>query len=100
MQINEALHALENGHAIWKVGYAKRVCKALGIPFSEGLIERWHAGNGLYLYEKQGSLGVDSLALSRYVAEHFHLDTKARTFLGKGSQAREYARLIKEGLAK
>ena len=97
MQINEALNALEDGHTIWKVSYAKRVCEALGIPFSEELIEEWFSGNGTYIKE-EGSLGVDSLALSQYASEHFHLDTPPRSYIGKGSQAREYARLVREAL--
>ncbi len=99
MQIKEALNALEDGHTIWKVAYAKRVCKALGIPFNDELIETYYSGNGLYINpESKGTRGVDGLALSQYAAEHFHLDTKVRQFIGQGSQAREYARLVREAL--
>ena len=99
MRITEALNALEHGHTIWKVAYAKRVCKALGIPFSEELVETYYSGNGLYIKpEAEGTKGVDGLALSQYAAEHFHLDAKARKYIGQGSQAREYARLVREAL--
>ena len=97
MQITEALNALDKGHTIWMVGYAKRVCKALAIPFDNELIETWHSGGGLFIRE-EGSLGVDGLSLSQYVAEQFKVSQKAKSFIGQGSQSREYARLVRDEL--
>ena len=103
MQINEAINALEDGHTIWKVGYAKRVCKALGVPFNdEELVQKFyseaHWKGAHMLPGNEGSLGVYSLNLSEYVAKQLGVSEKAQRFFGRGSQAREYARLIKEKL--
>ena len=106
MQIKEAINALNDGHTIWKVGYAKRVCKALGVPFNEkALVESFHSDwtpdnfKGLRMTDGyEGSLGVYSLNLSHYVAEQLGVDQKAQGFIGRGSQAREYARVVAEKL--
>lgn len=106
MQIKEAINALQSGHTIWKVGYAKRVCKALGVPFNEKeLVERFHSDwspdnyKGLRMNDGyEGSLGVYSLNLSYYVAKQLKVDKEARGFIGRGSQAREYARVVAEKL--
>ena len=101
MQIKEALNVLNDGHTIWKVAHAKRVCKALGIPFSDELVEKYYSGGGLFIKpEAEGTEGVDGLALSEYVAEQFEVRRLAKLYLGQGSQAREYARLVREKLAK
>ena len=42
--------------------------------------------------------GVWSLALSLHVAQCLGVADKAQGFLGRGSQAREYARLVAEKL--
>jgi len=103
MQINEALNALNDGHTIWKVGYAKRVCKALGVEFSEtNLLERFYSEAhpmGAHLkpgYE--GSLGVSAEVLSRWVASELRVLGNCQAFLGRGTQAREYARAVREKL--
>lgn len=101
MQIKEALNVLNDGHTIWKVAHAKRVCKTLEIPFNDELIEKYYSGNGLFIKpEAEGTEGVDGLALSEYVAKQFKVDKLARVYIGQGSQAREYARLVRETLAK
>ena len=98
MQINEALNALNDGHTIWKVGYAKRVCKAFGIPFdSEELVWDFHRKDG-YILKEDGSLGVDGLNLSEYVAKQLGVHQAAKTFLGCGTQSREYARVVRQKL--
>lgn len=106
MQINEALNALNDGHSIWKVGYARRVCKALRIPFMErGLVQRfrsdWSPENykGLRMKDDyEGSLGVDSGDLSYYVAKQFGVADKAESKIGRGSQARAYATVVREAV--
>ena len=100
MQITEALNVLNDGHTIWKVAHAKRVCKALEIPFSEELVEKYYSGNGLFIKpEAEGTEAVDGLALSEYVAQQFKVYKLAKIYIGQGSQAREYARLVREKLA-
>ena len=102
MQINEALNVLNDGHTIWKVGHAKRVCEALGVPFSDNLVERFyteeHYKGAKMLEGEEGSLGVYALSLSEYVAEQLSVSKQARQFYGRGSQAREYARVVREKL--
>lgn len=103
MQINEALNALNNGHAIWKVGYARRVCKALGVEFSEAnLVQKYYSEahyKGAHMYpSNEGALGVFGLDLSRWVAKELGVLKNCRDYFGRGSQAREYARAVREKL--
>jgi len=106
MQINEALNALNNGHTIWKVGYAKRVCEALRIPFMEReLVQRFHSNwspenyKGLTMRaEHEGSLGVDGGDLSFYVAKQFGVADRAADKIGRGSQARAHATVVREAV--
>jgi hypothetical protein len=99
MQIKEALNALNDGHTIWKVGYAKRVCEAFGIPFDEEeLVWEFHRKDGYILKDEKDCLGVDGENLSNYVAKQLGVEKKAKSFIGCGSQAREYARVIREEL--
>ena len=106
MQIKEALNALNDGHTIWKVGYAKRVCEALRTPFMEKeLVQRFHSDwspenyKGLAMKDKhEGSLGVDSGDLSYYVARQFGVADKAAQKIGRGSQARAYATVVREAI--
>jgi len=100
MQIGEALNALENGHAIWRVEYAQRVCNALQVPFDETLVTRFFSENdymGVHMKEGcEGEKGVSSLGLSIYVAQQLGVSKQATSFIGKGSQAREFARVVRE----
>ena len=106
MQINEALNALNDGHTIWKVGFAKRVCEALHIPFmGRELVQRFHSEwspenyKGLTMKDgHEGSLGVDSGDLSYYVAKQFGVADRARQCIGRGSQARAYATVVREAV--
>lgn len=104
MQIGEALNVLENGHTIWTPKYAQRVCEALGIPFNESLVKPFYSDNdfkGLTMrVGMEGATGVYSLTLSEYCANQFKLANKATSFFGRGSQAREYARLVRQELEK
>ncbi len=106
MQINEALNALNDGHSIWKVGYARRVCEALHIPFMEReLVQRFHSDWSLGNYKglamkdgHEGSLGIDSGDLSYYAAKQFGVADRAEQKIGRGSQARAYAKVVREAI--
>ena len=102
MQIGEAINALEDGHTIWNPEYAQRVCIALGIPFSDHLIRKFYSENhhkGAHMNEgMEGAEGVYSLTLSEYTANQFGVGKGARLFNGRGSQARHYARLVRQEL--
>jgi hypothetical protein len=102
MQIGEALNAIEDGHAIWKPEYAQRVCTALSIPFDEELVQRFYSENhylGAHMKDGcEGAKGVNGLSLSAYCAKQFGVFKRATSFFGRGSQAREYARLVRQEL--
>lgn len=104
MQINEALHALNEGHTIWKVGYAKRVCEALGIPFDNDLAKRFYSEaeiTGAHMYKGQeGALGVFGLDLSEYAAEMYGVKESTRQVTGRGRQARLYSESVRIHLEK
>ena len=104
MQIGEALNVIGDGHAIWKPEYAQRVCEALGIPFSEKLVETFYSEKdymGAHMKEGcEGSEGVYSLTLSEYAVNTLVMGSVAAGFIGRGSQAREYARLVRQELEK
>lgn len=104
MQIGEALNVLEDGHTIWKPEYAQRVCEALSIPFSEKLVEKFYSEahwKGVHMNEGcEGARGVGASELSYYAAKMFKVDSQAASFFGRGTQAREYARLVRQELTK
>ena len=98
--MKEALEAIETGHAIWGVPYAKEACEAFGVSFPKSLIQVYESERdplGVTMYHGPDQ-GVWSLDLARHVAECLGVKDKARGFLGRGSQAREYARLVADKL--
>lgn len=80
MQIKEALNALNDGHTIWKVGFARRVCKAFDLPFNEDeLVQQFYTRDGYLMGEgNEGALGVDSCYLSQYVADQLGVAKQAK----------------------
>jgi len=103
VKVEEALSAIESGHTIWTPEYAQMVCESLGIPFSPKLVQRFYSEpedyKGARMKEGcEGAKGVFSLDLSAYCAEQFRVVEKAQSFFGRGSQAREYARLVRAEL--
>ena len=105
LKIEEALSAIESGHTIWTPEYAQTVCESLGIPFSPKLVQRFYSEpedyKGARMKEGcEGAEGVYSLDLSAYCAEQFGVIKEAQSFFGRGSQAREYARLVRAELEK
>ena len=100
MNIQEALEAINDGHAIWRVGYAKEVCATLGVAFRADLVQVYESDRhplGVTMLHGPDK-GVWSLDLARHVAERLGVKGQARGFLGRGSQAREYARVVAEKL--
>lgn len=86
MTKEEALEYLADGHNIWSVPTARDICEALGV--------KWDGTSLVQPWGHEGTLGVESLVLSRYVAEKLGVADQAARLLGRGLQAREYARLI------
>lgn len=100
MDIKEALEAIETGHAIWAPNYAEEVCKTFGVPFPKSLVQVFESDRhplGVTMYHGPDD-GVWSLHLAQHVADRLGVMDKARGFLGRGSQAREYARVVAEKL--
>ena len=97
----EALERLGDGHAIWSVEGAQKICKVVGVEFDPSLVRQFYSDHsdpkGARMYE-EGSMGVYSLGLSAYIARQLGVEHKARSFFGRGSQAREYARLIRDAI--
>ena len=107
MNKQEALAAIADGHTMYSVEFAKEVCKAFKVAFNKSLIEHWtgqkdanpdNHPKGLWLNEDKPGEGVHSLALSRHIVEQLGEADKANLFLGRGTQAREYARVVRESL--
>ena len=100
MEAQEALEAIGTGHTIWSVDYAEEACKAFGVSFPRSLVRVFESDrHPLGVTMKHGPEdGVWSLTLARHVAECLGVSDKARGFLGRGSQAREYARVVAEKL--
>jgi len=83
MRTDEALEALTYGHAIWRPGYARKVCDALGVPFDQRLV---HYG------------AVAGFQLAYHVAKELGVAGDAQVFVSRGRQAVEYARVVRQRL--
>ena len=104
MTRDEALECLRDGHTIWTVESAKAICEAVGIEYDgTQLVKRFrsdpHPLGAQMRPGREGALGVWSLALGRYIAKRLGVADNAQSFLGRGTQAREYARVITEARA-
>jgi len=96
MNRTEALEALTDGHTVWKSEFAEQVCAVLGVPWSEELVETFNYEGGKGYLGNDGDIGVYGLSLGYHIVKH--LDLEYRDFFGRGSQAREYSRVIREKL--
>ena len=96
----EALEVISGGRAIYTPEFAQRVCDALGVEWDAELVQVYETDIlPLGVRMKHGPAdGVLSLELARYIAEQLGVQDKAQRFLGRGSQAREYARVVTEAL--
>lgn len=98
--LEQALESIKTGHIIYAPTYAEEVCDAFGVSFPQSLVQwfesdRYPMGATMFYGPEDG---VWSLALARHVAQCFGVTSKAQGFIGRGSQAREYARLVAEYL--
>ena len=94
----EALAMIGDGHTVWKPDYAEEICKAFGVSFPKSLVKPFRNEAHYKGYHGQEADGVYSLTLSQHVAQCLGVADKAASFLGRGSQAREYARVVAEKL--
>ena len=100
MDIKEALEAISTGHAIWASQYAAEICQTFGVSFPKSLIKVYESDRhplGVTMYHGPED-GVWSLTLAQHVASCLGVKDKARGFLGRGSQAQEFARVVAEKL--
>ena len=100
MDTKEALEAISTGRVIWAVDYAKEVCRAFGVAFTKTLAQVYESDRhplGVTMYHGPDE-GVWSLHLATHVALQLGAYDDARSFHGRGSQAREYARVVAEKL--
>ena len=109
MTQQEAFKYISDGHTLWTVECAKEVCKAFGVPFEENLVAHYKGQKdanpnndykGLWLKEDKPTDGVNSLALSNYIAVKI-LNTQSipsGEFYGRGSGARANAESVRRHL--
>ena len=100
MTIEQALEAISTGHAIYSVAGAEEMCEAFAVSCPKSLRQVFESDRnplGVTMFHGPEE-GVWSLTLAAHVAECLGVADKARGFLGRGSQAREYARLVAEKL--
>lgn len=100
MDVKEALKAITTGHAIYSVDYAREVCETFKVSFPKSLIQVFESDRhplGVTMYHGPED-GVWSLTLSAHVAQRLGVKDKAHGYIGRGSQAREYARIVAEKL--
>ena len=100
MEKQEALEALKTGHTIWGVDYAQQVCETFGVSFPQSLIQVYESDrNPMGVTMLHGPEdGVYSLDLACHIATCLGVADRAVGFIGRGSQAREYARVVAEKL--
>ena len=102
MDTQEALEAISTGHAIYSVGTAEEVCRAFGVSFPKSLVQVYESARdplGVTMLHGPDQ-GVWSLSLARHVASALGVLEEARGFTGRGSQAREYSRVVGVKLGK
>ena len=100
MDIKEALEAISTGHTIYSVDYAREVCEAFNVGFPKSLVQVYESDRhpmGVTMFHGPED-GVWSLTLAAHVAGRLGVKDKAHGYFGRGSQAREYARVVSEKL--
>ncbi|MDO8750333.1 MAG: hypothetical protein Q7K03_04215 [Dehalococcoidia bacterium] len=100
MERKDALAIISNGHGIYSVKAAQEVCDAFGVSFPKNLVQAYESDRhplGVTMLHGPEQ-GVWSLSLAQHVAKCLGVAEKAHGFLGRGSQAHEYARVVAEKL--
>jgi hypothetical protein len=100
MTREEALAYLDNGHLVYSKELADKVCEALGVPLLAGTpmySDPPGTFKGLAM-KTEGEVCVTALDLGAHAAYFYRLDHTE--FFGRGSQAREYVRALREHFEK
>jgi len=104
MDLEEVLDVLSDGHSIISVELAKEVCKVAKVTFNKKLIKIFKSDppgtfKGLTMKpEYENTKGVYTLDLSGDVARQLGVKGSAGYFFGRGTQAKAYAKVIREKL--
>ncbi len=98
MDNRKAWDYINDGHTVWAVDTAREVCEAFGVSFPKKLVKFFKNEAHPMGYHGQETDGVYSLELAAHVAQCLGVADQAQGFSGRGSQAREYARLVAEKL--
>lgn len=101
MNKEEAIEAIADGHAIYKEEFSKEVLEALNVPWNPEYSQQWfsepNVWKGVILSpENEGMVGNSALQLGNIILDHYNLE--AISFMGRGFQGQENARVIKEHL--
>jgi len=99
---DEALRAIADGHAIYKMDYAKEVLEALDVSWKDTYATHWFnepdvIKGAQIAPENEGFLGTSALGLGDIALDHY--DLKSKGMLGRGSQGRENAKTLREYLS-
>jgi len=99
MSRSTALMILANGHTIWSVECAKKVCENVGVPWKEGLARPHYTTQDYYTYispgwsqkynlymDVEGEITVADIDLRKHVMNELGVEPDRRCN-GRGSQA-------------
>jgi len=101
----EALNRIEDGHAIWSKEYAEAICVAIGVdpdglPAYKAYTDTTQANPKYNRYLSPGMEGtfcVDGEDIGPFIADRLGI-SGVEFFMGRGFQARAYARHIRQAL--
>jgi hypothetical protein len=104
LTVRDAVELLEDGHSVYGVELAQRICQVVGVTFEESLVFSWQSQQnaleqyGFFAREEGPGQGVNSLDLSYHVTRSLGLGAPGTRFTGRGYQARANAEAVRERL--
>jgi len=97
----EALEILGEGHSVWSVEAAKKVCENVGVPWSDFIAAPHYSvyDRGKYnIYmQEEGEITVMCQDLTDYVMNQLGVQPE-RFYHGRGTQAKDNAEVIAKEL--
>ena len=103
----QAIALIADGHTFWRVGGAKKICKAFDLKLPEWAVSHYKGQKdanptnhfkGLFLKEDKPCSGVNALTLSNYITERLCGKNEMGNFLGRGFVAQANCKLVSEKL--
>ncbi len=104
LTVCDAVELLGDGHSVYLVAVARRICQVVGVAFEESLVFSWQSRQdaferyGFFAHVDGPGSGVNALALSYHVACRLGLGAPGKVFTGRGYQARANAEAVREKL--